>query len=278
MNKTVFCCFLVGVLLSALAVECSAQSHFVRFSLDEAYIGEYPPQGNRDILRSAGSSTSVGFGYRYSRRHFLLDVGLSTAYVYVDNAIADSVVSDWTNTESRTFFLATDTLFTHRYDKIQRWSMQLPVMAGFEWNRLYALAGIKLNTVLWCTQAEKGEKQVHITGMYSKDPVTWEMQPASDMGSHEVETVRQNYTWESNVPQVMVDLRLCAEIGCRLNLREFAHTYRTNSQRKDYYLAAFAEYGFPNLYNTPYSQWTVGIRFTALWEIRKTAKCMCYIN
>lgn len=44
MNKTVFCCFLVGVLLSALAVECSAQSHFVRFSLDEAYIGEYPPR------------------------------------------------------------------------------------------------------------------------------------------------------------------------------------------------------------------------------------------
>ncbi len=43
MNKTAFCCFLVGVLLSALAVECSAQSHFVRFSLDEAYIGEYPP-------------------------------------------------------------------------------------------------------------------------------------------------------------------------------------------------------------------------------------------
>ena len=72
MNKTVFCCFLVGVLLSALAVECSAQSHFVRFSLDEAYIGEYPPQENRDILRSVGSSTSVGFGYRYSRRHFLL--------------------------------------------------------------------------------------------------------------------------------------------------------------------------------------------------------------
>ena len=75
MNKTVFYCFLVGVLLSALAVECSAQSHFVRFSLDEAYIGEYPPQGNRDILRSVGSSASVGFGYRYSRRHFLLDVG-----------------------------------------------------------------------------------------------------------------------------------------------------------------------------------------------------------
>lgn len=75
MNKTVFCCFLVGVLLSALAVECSAQSHFVRFSLDEAYIGEYPPQENRDILRSVGSSTSAGFGYRYSRRHFLLDVG-----------------------------------------------------------------------------------------------------------------------------------------------------------------------------------------------------------
>ena len=44
MNKTVFCCFLVSVLLSALAVECSAQSHFVRFSLDEAYIGEYPPR------------------------------------------------------------------------------------------------------------------------------------------------------------------------------------------------------------------------------------------
>lgn len=44
MNKTIFCCFLVGVLLSALAVECSAQSHFVRFSLDETYIGEYPPR------------------------------------------------------------------------------------------------------------------------------------------------------------------------------------------------------------------------------------------
>lgn len=205
-------------------------------------------------------------------------MGLSTAYVYVDNAIADSVVSDWTNTESGTFFLATDTLFTHRHDKIQRWSMQLPVMAGFEWNRLYALAGIKLNTVLWCTQAEKGEKQVHIKGMYIEDPITGNIQAASDMGTHEVETARQNYIWGANVPRVMADVRLCAEIGCRLNSLKNARAYRTNSLRKDYYLAAFAEYGFPNLYNTPYSQWTVGIRFTALWEIRKTAKCVCYIN
>lgn len=75
MNKTVFCCFLVGVLLSALAVECSTQSHFVRFFLDEAYVGEYPPQENRDILRSVGVLSSIGLGYRYSRRHFLLDVG-----------------------------------------------------------------------------------------------------------------------------------------------------------------------------------------------------------
>lgn len=62
MNKTIFCCFLVGVLLSALAVECSAQSHFVRFSLDEAYIGEYPPQENRDILRSVGVFIFDWFG------------------------------------------------------------------------------------------------------------------------------------------------------------------------------------------------------------------------
>lgn len=62
MNKTVFCCFLVGVLLSALAVECSAQSHFVRFSLDEAYIGEYPPRWNKDIIRSAGVFIFDWFG------------------------------------------------------------------------------------------------------------------------------------------------------------------------------------------------------------------------
>lgn len=278
MNKTAFYCFFAGVLLSAFVVESSAQSHFVRFSLDEAYTGEYPPHKNKDIVRSAGSSTSMGLGYRYARRHFLFDVGLGAAYAYIDNAIADSVVSGWTNTENESFFLATDTMFANRHDNIQRWSVQLPVMTGFEWNRLYVLAGIKLNTALWCTQAESGEKQVHITGMYSEDPVTGEMQPASDMGVHEVETVRQNYTWEGYVPQVMVDVRLCAEIGCRLNSHESAHTYQTNSQRKDYYLAAFAEYGFPNLYNTPYSQWTVGVRFTVLWEIRKTAKCMCYIN
>ncbi len=80
MNKTAFCCFLVGVLLPAFVAESSAQSHFVRFSLDEAYIGEYPPRENKDIIRSAGSLTSVGLGYRYSKHHFLLDVGLGAAY------------------------------------------------------------------------------------------------------------------------------------------------------------------------------------------------------
>lgn len=54
MNKTAFCCFLVGVLLSALAVESVAQSHFVRFSLDEAYIGEYPPDGIRTSFAPPG--------------------------------------------------------------------------------------------------------------------------------------------------------------------------------------------------------------------------------
>lgn len=80
MNKTAFCCFLVGVLLSALAVESVAQSHFVRFSLDEAYIGEYPPRWNKDIIRSAGVLSSIGLGYRYSKHHFLLDVGRGMVY------------------------------------------------------------------------------------------------------------------------------------------------------------------------------------------------------
>lgn len=80
MNKTAFCCFLVGVLLPAFVAESSAQSHFLRFSLGEAYTGECPPQKNKDIIRSVGSSTSAGLGYRYSKRHFLLDVGLGAAY------------------------------------------------------------------------------------------------------------------------------------------------------------------------------------------------------
>lgn len=278
MNKTAFYCFLAGVLLSAFVVESSAQSHFVRFSLDEAYTGEYPPQKNNDIVRSTGSSTSIGLGYRYAKRHFLFDVGLGAAYMYMDNAIADSVVSGQISTEKEIFFLGTDTLFANRHDKIQRWAVQLPIMAGGEWNRLYAMAGLKLNAALWCKQAEHGEKQVHITGMYVKDPTTGEIQSASDMTAHEVESVKQPYIWFANVPQLMIDIRLCAEVGCRLNPRESTRAYQGYFRRNDYYLSAFAEYGFPNLYNTPYSQWTVGIRFTALWEIRQTAKCMCYTN
>lgn len=85
MNKTIFCCFLVGVLLSALAVECSAQSHFVRFSLDEAYIGEYPPQENRDILRSVGGFIFDWFGLPLFQAPFPFGCGvLYGVYLFND--------------------------------------------------------------------------------------------------------------------------------------------------------------------------------------------------
>lgn len=269
MKKTVLYLFLWSLSL-ILCTESFAQSHFVRLSIDEGYVNEHPINGS-ERFRSAGSATSLGIGYRLAYHHFLFDIGVGARHTFVSNQVPDSTIQGYANTESGNFVLGIDTMFAGRHDCIQRLSVQLPLMFGGEWQRVYAIAGVKVHATLWSKQAEQGEKQVHVSGMYGRDPLTGEWISASDMLPHEVQSQKVAYRWAADVPQVMLDVRLCAEIGCRLNGREEQGYF----SRNDYYLSAFAEYGFSGLYHTAYSQLVVGVRFTALWQIKGRGKCMC---
>ncbi len=203
----------------------------------------------------------------------------------------------YTYPKNENIIMGVDTGFTKRHDYIRRLSLQVPLMIGGEWRSWYAMGGIKVNVNVYSKQREEGMATPYMTGYmwWKKDPVTGETntdfspensiaagneyaQIGRDMEygaqdnyidelTGESTPWRNRENWEQKSIPVTVDLRLCAEIGYRLNYRNTSRGYHGNDTRFDYYIAAFAEYGV--YHTTSYIPFEFGVRMTAIFEVKK---------
>lgn len=224
-----------------------------------------PPQANNPTIRtSAGANTSLGFGYRLRHKHFLFDTGLGVGYAYIHNSLEDlTTVSDMQDEDGEWFHA--NHYYTQRKDNKQVVALQIPVLLGGEWNKLYALAGVKLSANIYGASTLNG--LYTLTGEYDRF-----IDPFEQMPTHNFVT-DQPYTTERTALESTFDIRLAAEFGGRLTDRESDDNIYRTGPRTDVYLAAFAEYSVYHSAQT--NPLVIGLKLTMLWNLPKKHSCLC---
>ena len=245
---------------------------------------------NKGLLVDVG----IGCGYTYYNNE-LTDSLASASNSKTDangKPLRPDVWNYYTYPKNENIIMGVDTGFTLRHDYIRRLSLQVPLMIGGEWRSWYAMGGIKVNVNVYSMQREEGEATPYMTGYmwWKTDPVTGkantDFSPENSiaagneyaqLGQKTDYGVRNGYSgrdewrnrsnWTSDNIPVTFDLRLCAEIGYRLNYRNTSRGYHGNDTRFDYYISAFAEYGVYR--TTPYIPFEFGVRMTAIFEVKK---------
>ena len=223
--------------------------------------------GEAEALKeSHGFSPDLGIGYRYTYKLLQLDLGLGLAYRYLVNKpypVKDikAAATDDTGLPYTGFHT-----WNERNIRAQHLAIQLPVMIGFEYKNVYALAGIKANLDLWGTAREKGSYSLR--GKYD-----YFMAPFADIDGHGF-VADEPYQLDAEAMSMAWDMRACIEIGYCLNGEQEVETaYRTKEQPR-YYLGIFAEGAFAGTQKA-YMPLIFGVRFTALIPLPEPKKCNC---
>lgn len=290
--------FIVVLLLSAVGV--MAQSHRLGLHLMAGY-------DNIALTRYAtlreGAMTGVGFNYEYSHEPFLLQIGFSGNYAY-------SAMS--CNAYSGTFANMIDEdgdecLFhyelTGKTDQIHQIAIMPHVLAGGQWGNFYFLAGLGAQIYLY--------GQANTSGLLTtKGEYENLILPLEAMTNHYFVNA---YPLQNRRLYSEMDYKGCilamGEIGAEIPRLNYHH----NAGHTIHRLAVFAYYGLMNISNRTdglpiidfhlqsdqlkdirfedisiqplvgsdvvapkeVHPFAVGIRWTILFQISQTTKCMC---
>ena len=233
-------------------------------SLDQAQ--DWIGGGEAEALKASnGFSPDLGLGYRYTHKLFQLDLGLGLAYRYLINKpypVKDIQAAATDETGLPYTGLHT---WNERDIRAQHLALQLPVMVGFEYKKIYLLAGIKANVDLWGTAREKGAYSLR--GRYD-----YFMKPFEGVDGHGF-VANEPYQLDAEKLGFAWDMRACLEIGYWLNNEQDQTVYRTKEQPR-YYIAAFAEGAFIGA-KKAYLPLNLGVRLTVLVPLPKPKHCNC---
>jgi len=188
-----------------------------------------------------GFSPSVGVGYRYVYKGFIVQVGIEGQYAYQTSRVDDwSTSLPMLDTEGDPFDLLL-TMKKYR-DVTQAVHLKLPVSVGYEYKKFYFMVGASAGMNVWTSA--KASSKVDAKGQYADF-----IDPFEDMPNHQLQNNQDvkssSYRVKWNNPSVNIH----GEIGGRLDkftsetgFDEYAHKYRI-------YLAAFFDYGLLNIHS-----------------------------
>ncbi len=175
-----------------------------------------------------GAGCGIGFVYQYQRNHFILETGLEGKFAYNPVGVADSLVQiNMIDTKGTPFIY--NGYIKDRVDISKNFSLNLPLMVGFEADYFYGLIGAKLNCALFSRTRQTA--QLATTGDYDIFYETLENMPTH--GFHDYGKVESEGSMN-----YQIDIRIAAEWGTVL--------YSSNRFVK-YRIGVFAEYGILNV-------------------------------
>ena len=259
----------------------SAGTHYVRVSVDAGYVHEMggsTPEltnlgeaqalignGQTELLKASnGVGTGVEFGYRYAYRHLLVDIGLGCDFRHRVNQPGDITNIEQPDTDEEGYDYMGLHTWSGRKCTWQNVGLNIPLMVGGEWNKVYFLVGAKLNVNVWGRTVEKGKYSL----MADYDRY---MDPFSGMSNHGFVT-DEPYACAPMTQSTSFDIRACAELGyCLYGTEQYT---RSRSASARYYLGAYAEYGIAPT-STIYNSLSVGAKLTILLPLRAKEACMC---
>ena len=286
-------CLQIRIFLSVCVLLCllpsASAQHFIRFNVDFSYARDFASAGAsapnvedlslaeaqdwigsgraEKLTGSNGFSPALGLGYRYQYKHLLVDVGIGAEYRHRFNGLSGmeditAVATDDYGTEYTGHHS-----WTSRTAVMQHAAIHLPVMIGGEWEKVYFLAGAKMNLDVWGRSQEKG--RYTLVADYDRF-----MDPFENMKEHGI-VDKEPYTCSPKSMAIGWDLRVCAEVGYHLS--ETGHTTGSRSIKPQYYIGAFAEYGVVTKKDY-FHPFLAGVRLTILLPLKTTEACKCWNN
>lgn len=305
MKKNVITSILFAVLW-ALSAPISAQvSHFLGAW---AQGGEYTYRAviARDIFdmkSSLGGGGGLGFVYEMrAGDHFLLDVGVGGNSAWTRFKVPDRkyALHNMVDSEGEVFDYVYDV--RHRRDAYWVTSVQVPLLVGGQWGRFYFLAGAKFNMALMTISTMKAE--VSTLGEYKQYITPLHNIPAQGFIDNMPFVQQQSVAFKPNVTASV-------EIGCRLGEIYKEKGFDVPSQKVQYRIAGFVDYGIldshiatgsplmhvPATYNAKnpleglnacnvmsskevndirgaFTTLMVGVKFTVLFQLPKSKSCV----
>ena len=305
MKKNVRISILFAVLWT-LSVPASAQvSHYLGAW---AQGGEYTYRATLarevfDMKSSLGGGGGLGFVYEMrAGDHFLLDVGVGGNSAWTRFKVPDRqyVLHNMLDSEGEVFDYVYDV--KHRRDAYWVTSVQVPLLLGGQWGRFYFLAGAKFDMALLTNTTIKAD--VSTLGDYKQYITPLHNIPAQGFVDNMPFEQKQRIALKPNVTASV-------ELGCRLGEIYKEKGFDVPSQKVQYRIAAFADWGIldphvatdnplmhvPATYNAkaPLSGLTacdvmsakevtdisgvfttlmVGVKFTVLFQLPKSKSCV----
>lgn len=307
MKKNVRISVLFAVLLGMSASLSAQVSHFLGAW---AQGGEYTYRAILDrtafdMKSSLGGGGGLGFVYELrAGDHFLLDAGVGANSAWTRFKVPDQqyVLHNMVDKNGEVF----DYIYAvnHRRDAYWVTSVQVPLLVGGQWGRFYFLAGAKFDMALLTDVTMKAD--ISTMGDYKQGKPLVHNIPAQGF--------KDDMPWEQKErlalkPNVTASL----ELGCRLGEIYKEKGFDVPSQKVQYRIAVFADYGLldphvatdkplmhvPATYNTKaplsgleatdvmsskemtdmhafFNTVMVGVKFTVLFQLPKSKSCvMC---
>lgn len=239
-------------LLSAIA--SMAQNHYIRLSPSVGFATDFATD------KSVGGAAEFGGGYRMDWNHLAADVGVGVQYLNFHNRMPD-MHSDPPAFDEQNVPYVGHALWSQRNNVSNRIHINIPVMLGGQWEKIYFLVGAKVNLHVWGNLAEEG--LYTYTGEYERY-----LEPLKDMPQHGFVT-DEPYSKNNQSIDFGYDVRVAAEVAYSIYGEANA---RYN--KPSYFVGLFAEYSV--LHPSDFYPLVVGAKVTMLWPIKKRKQCMCY--
>ena len=237
MKKEVKICMLFAVMVALVAPVSAQVTHYLGAW---AHGGEYSylarlDRTNFDMKSSLGGGGGLGFVYEMrAGEHFLLDVGVGANSAWTRFKVPDRqyVLHNVVDSEGEVFDFVYDV--TTRRDAYWTTSVQVPLMVGGQWGRFYFLAGAKFDMALYVPVTMKAN--ISTIGDYPQYITPLRNIPAQGFVD--------NMAWDQKgMVSFKPNVTASTEIGCRLGDVYKEKGFDVPSQKIQYRLAVFADYG-----------------------------------
>lgn len=189
---------------------------------------------------SNGVSANIGVDYRLLYNRFLFTAGVEGMYAMYANQMDNlDVMIPMMDTEGDRFGM--HVLLDKSHDRAHMGNVNIPILFGMEWGRVYFLVGPKLSVNLYGLTYSSAEITTY--GEYERYYSYFYSMPNHQFDSgREMSSDKMKVKWNFNV-------LAHAELGLRLGHIFKYSGFRLNQEKIRMYLALYMDYGVLNVHN-----------------------------
>lgn len=231
-----------------------AQDHYLRLSPTIGYAMDMAAD------KSWGVAAEVGAGYRLQYKHFIFDVGVGGQYLNLHNQLPN-IEEQKPAVDIQNVPYTGLSFWSERNDVAHRILVNMPVMVGGQWNKIYFLVGANMNLHVWGRADEEGLYTYQ--GQYERY-----IQPLSSLPQYGFVT-DEFYRKNQQVIDFNYDIRVAAEVAYCVNAEKDVAFNKLAC-----YVGLFVEYSVLHL--SDFTPLVAGAKLTLLWRMKERKHCMCY--